>query len=142
MEIKFRGLRTDGKGWVYGEKLTIGNYVFIVPFNENINEFIVGFDKDNNMPIVNLKFEVKPESVGQFTGLRDKDGVEIYVGDVIIDGSSEVNKKKFVVVFNASHKISEYVLQEIGVPYLTSFQSLWSLKIIGNIHENPELLTK
>lgn len=61
-QIKFRGLRTDGKGWVYGDLLC----------NWTIHQILS--EDDGN------EYKVIPESVGQFTGLHDKNGVEIYEG--------------------------------------------------------------
>lgn len=91
-------------------------------------------------------FEVTPETVGQYTGLTDKNGTKIFEGDIV---ESEYTKKPYIVRFGEYIYINEYgkvksvcgwYNEEKG-GYVTAFgrPETWAT-IIGNIHDNPELM--
>jgi hypothetical protein len=68
-DTKFRGLRKDGKGWVVGDRYRTDGSIFICPIEEpDIHE-----SPD--------AYEVIAETVGQFTGLTDSNGRDIFEGD-------------------------------------------------------------
>jgi hypothetical protein len=125
-EILFRGLRADGKGWVEGDLLRdywVEGDTFI-PFS--IRYLI---DRIYSFPI-----EVPPSSVGQFTGLLDKNDVKIFEGDKVLN---EDGQTLVVMYFQNSFSMRK----EDGSPVKAetgTMEWFFNVEVIGNIHEGGQ----
>jgi uncharacterized phage protein (TIGR01671 family) len=79
-------------------------------------------------------YEVDPETVGQFTGLTDKNGKKIFEGDILKDGDYIASVKAEIYNCGCCHSVYGFSTHDSDV--LIGMYS----EIIGNIHDNPELL--
>ncbi|HUX49001.1 MAG TPA: YopX family protein [Dehalococcoidia bacterium] len=118
-EIKFRGLGVDGKWW-FGESNPSGeNHINLATFFANIHAGAI-----------------RPETVGEWTGLRDKNGREIWEGDIVSDatmkGLYEVKWSDEFSQINCKSLLPSH--------YELSIHTLGEIEVIGNIWENPELI--
>lgn len=124
-EILFRGKRKENNEWVYGNYAVTDN-------NEKQQHFIF----QNKA----FEFEVESETVGQYTGLTDKNGKKIFEGDIL----REYHPEQGVIIewsdgsfgFRRANKPKDCVYSTIR--YMQNAMS--RLKIIGNIYDNTELL--
>ncbi|MBC1498595.1 hypothetical protein HB880_11990 [Listeria welshimeri] len=122
--IEFRGKIVGAEGFVYGKllaPLASGNAYIAYDVNE-VRSFVY----------ISRSEKVDPETVGQYTGLKDKYGKKIFEGDICWD---EHNECCGVVKFEEGKFL--YVWENIA-------EDLWEvadgIEICGNIHENLELL--
>lgn len=120
--IKFRGKSLDNGEWVYGF-FSKGGAV-----NPNMGEI-----RDRYLIDDGHYHDVDPDTIGQFTGLADKDGKEIYEGDIV-----ETFIGNLEIIW--SQGLACYRLQD-GGGSLYSIDGM-EMEVVGNIHDNPELLTE
>ena len=132
-EIKFRG--KDRENWHYGD--------LVQEIRHNDNKLFDGtmthirnFEYKNG-DYIGDSFPVNSETIGQFTGLHDKNGKEIYEGDIVkITGSKEIDIGKVIYEYNGFTVDVMNMDRFYGrVHLLEKFT-----EVIGNIYDNPELL--
>lgn len=124
MEIKFRGKRVDNGKWVHGSLLLVNGeaYIYDSYFGDlEDTDFGYGFTR------------VLPKTVGQYTGMKDNEWVEIYEGDVIKCVGGEYYSGYYEI--NAIAKI-----EDVRDMAMYNFLNAEKIEIVGNVHDNPELL--
>lgn len=118
-ESLFRGKRIADDKWTYGYLFRCWGRCYL----------LWGMNGDNP-----IKEEVYPETVGQYTGLTDKNGKGICEGDILKVYETQEHAQNVSVSYeNGQFVVSHYALK------LLSDRALQS-EVIGNIHDNPELL--
>ena len=143
-EILFRGKRIDNGEWVEGGSIfklinKSGEHFFIPRFNEKVIA-----THDDNMNIIALEgcilYKVDPETVGQYTGLKDKNGAKIFEGDIV----KITDKYGKSVVYVVEFYMGAFTLRRMDVEYRLQFIDFplrgYDFEILGNIHDNKELL--
>ena len=125
-EIKFRGKRINIDEWVYG---------FYFQRKSEDGRDKCHFIHDGNC----IQYMVKPETIGQYTGLKDKDGKEIYEGD-ILKWFEENGRFQYKGI--AENKPGWFLIKdELACRrILVRLMEAYNIEVIGNKYENPELL--
>lgn len=126
-EILFRGKREIDDEWIYG--LYSDDYVYDTDF-----PCIIPLRSENN----DFYWAVIRETVGQYTGLTDKNGRRIFEGDILKFTDADGRDVYLNVVFEDG----AFLMEEDGVinsDLIPSYDCL-GVEVIGNIYDNPELL--
>lgn len=136
-EILYRAKRIENDGWVYGSHLfdqVIGKHYIVLP--RNITESYTAVNPDGEFKRLHCTgIEVVPETVRQYTGLKDKNGKKIFEGDICRDSLDTL----FVVEWDKKNArfIGFIVGNECRIIYVGREPKV---EVIGNIFDNPELL--
>lgn len=133
-EIKFRGKRVDNGEWVYGDLV---RYIEPLLISEDVKEWVI-------VDEIAQEYTVDKETVGQFTGLVDKNDKEIYEGDFIkLKYPNDLRQKTTaIIVFDEQTKSLRFKVYE-STEYYVLYNHLpkyLNFEVIGNIYDNMELL--
>lgn len=126
-EILFRGKTESSKRWVVGDLLQWSDGEMCICENRN------HFEKD--------KYIVIPETVGQYTGLTDKNGKRIFEGDVVAGALTWLEKKKNGIVAFKGGSFG-LIWYRGDIEQFNAFTSMCNIEyeVIGNVTDNPDLL--
>ena len=128
-EILFRGKKKPWGGWAEGSLVKMRDYYRISEKNDMIS------------------FGVETETIGQFTGLTDKNGKKIFEGDIVnilgnqyVEDWKDVNYNALIAFLDGGFCAIDGTIEEHGFRRYALARMDFTLEVIGNIHDNPELL--
>jgi uncharacterized phage protein (TIGR01671 family) len=135
-EIEFRGKEMYGKKWIYGHF-----------WNDGFDDYIiVNEERIKGCTYIPILHPIISGTGGQYTGLKDRNGVKIFEKDIVEDTFMNIGVIAYsdhfldwrIVFFNGRLNL----LDEYGARMFEWVYPKIMLKIIGNIHDNPELINR
>lgn len=120
LDIEFRGKYTYNNKFVYG----------YLDYSKKDKSYIIHTGNG-------VRYFVKPETVGPYIGLEDKNRKKIFLGDIV--RGAYIKSSGEVVVISGAIKYALYRFQIWG-KYVIDLRDIRDIEVIGNIYDNPELL--
>lgn len=137
-EILYKGKAKSGYKWVEEGEWIEGSLFYFEDEDGIICQIVTSYlsNKRKDEPVMATAYEIDPETVCEYTGKQDKNGKQIFEGDII-----RYNKKLFKVVWvsECAH-FALHPLKECSWSPCMNTGTVKNAEVIGNVFENPELL--
>lgn len=144
--IKFRGKMIPENEWIYGTLLRIPAPPYCWGENLPKDKYYIQFADprympDWGMPYKMVQGEVNPGTIGQYTGLKDKNGKEIYEGDVVSFNLKSDNEGQPNIIGYIEYQttFSGYRIMSFKGSFALDY-NIKDIEKIGNVYDTPELL--
>lgn len=132
-KIKFRGKSLKYGNWLFGS-LWVDGEEFSIIYQKESEEA-----GEDNLCNISVR-DVDPETVGQYTGLKDKTGKDIYEGDIVNDSYGYIHIIKYNEQEAKFTAINPHSILYNGCSITQAWINECGKEVIGNIHDNPKLL--
>lgn len=127
-EIKYRGQKLESSEWVFGGAYGTSKRAWIVEVIET----------EYGREII--KTEVKPETIGEFIGLSDRFDEDIYEGDILEKEGGFVGYVKYCAPSFERVPTDKWSIDRGAVATVINCGTFAVSKVVGNIHDTPELM--
>lgn len=144
-DILFRGKRLDNGEWVYGYVVKAKEHFHKRGIHE---DYIITSARSNGgYFVVNQRYAVDPETVGQYTGLKDNNGVKIFEDDIVAyedeaPGQYEYHDSLFINRGVIKYCEGSFYFTNAVAANLQDFvyKGVLDCMVVGNIYDNPQIL--
>lgn len=134
-EITFRGKTVDRDKWVYGSLIALDNdCCFIVPRIDRASTL-------SKLDLMRLEMEaVSPGSIGQYTGVKDKNGVRVFEGDIVRTQFGRLVRIEYRTLEGFVGFDMTAIEWKHERPFSSTAWRSENIEVVGNIHDNAEMV--